>query len=185
MAYSLKVDATKTNKYKEIESNVKKFFIEHGFNILPAHLLCDRDGAYLTAASVKQVYRNLPGASKQVNHSDISLMADCLMSADLFLDCGHFVAIVDITRSISCPVSYNKLLTKKRIMGLRVNRARRCKLGLKVYCPVKRQYVIKPIKTGLIIGLDYIDSLNLTPILSSLDHPSSTRFVRFFKGRSI
>lgn len=184
MAYSLKV-STKQSVYREIEKGVEKYFNQHGFDTISAQFLCGADGKYITAATLKQLYAGLPGATKQVNHDDLSFMADCLMSCDFFINCGSFITIVDITRSISRPVPSFKLRNKLNMMSKRLRRAIKSQLSLKVYCPFKKQYVIKPIQQGLIIGLDYIDSLDFDSILNELDHPKPVRFINFYTGRSI
>jgi len=185
MAYSLKIDTNKTDAYRSIEGGVKKFLSQHGFSIISANYLCDVNGNYLTAPTLKRYYAKFPGGQKQVNHNDLALMADCLMSCDFLLDCGNFVAIVDITRSISNPVSFNKMIRKKNLMKLRLHNALKNNLGVKVYCTVKKQYVVKPVTKGLIIGLDYLESLNIDDIIDSLDHQYRVRFLRFFNGSSI
>lgn len=184
MAYSLKI-STKQNIYRGIEADVKKYFIQHGFNTISAQFLCDADGSYITAATLKQLYKGLPGADKQVNHDDITLMADALMSCDFLLDCGNFITIVDVTRSITNPVPYAKLRSKRNTMSKRLRRATETGLSIKVYCDFKKRYIIKPISKGLIIGLDYLESLDLDTILDSLDHHSNIRSINFFMGSSI
>lgn len=183
--YSLKIDATKSNAYRDIEKGVAKFFQTNGFNVISANYLCDSDGNYITAPTLKNLYKGLPGESKQVNHDDVALMADCIMSCDFLLDCGSFVVIVDITRSMSFPVSFQKMRAKQNMMKMRLGRAINTGLGVKVYNPVNTKYVVKPITKGLIIGLDYLESLDIDLILDELDHETKVRFIRFFNGSSI
>lgn len=185
MAYSLKIDTNKTDVYRSIEKGVAKYLSQHGFTIISANYLSDSDGNYLTAPAIKRYYAKLPGGSKQVNHDDLALMADCLMSCDFLLDCGNFVTVVDITRSKTSPVSFNKMMRKKNLLKLRLHNALKNGISIKTYCPVRKQYVVKPITKGLIIGLDYIESLDIDTIIDALDHDYRVRFLRFFEGRII
>lgn len=162
--------ALKSNKYTEYESLVKRWFNQNHFTTPSAQFLYHvPTQSKITPASLKMMMRGLPGVNKQAPAADLETLADTIMSADFFLDCGSFICLVDITRSIYSPCLQSKLLKKQEIMTRRLYRCVDQNIGLRWYDVNTKKHVYKPILKGLVIALDYMTSLSIDKVLDVLD----------------
>lgn len=177
MAYSTKlIDATKTNKYRDAEKSVKDLFRLNGFEVIPAQTLCTKKGGYYTSSGLRSELRNCIGNSKTPYSDDLNYVADQVMGADFFIDCGSYIAIVDVTTNLS-PAN---LKTKQSKLNIRLKSyITKTGISMKVFSKATNKWIIKPILVGVVVGFKSPQYFSIDRIINALDNIDTS------KGRAL
>lgn len=173
MAYSQSLlDATKSNKYREAEGVLRNLFKNNGFDVIPAQALCTPKGVYYCGSTLKAELRNCIGNSKTIACEDLGYIADQVMGADFFIDCGSYIAIVDVTKNLS-PIN---LKTKQQKLNIRLKQyITRRGMSMKVFNKSTSKWTVKPILTGIVVGFKSIEHFSIDRVIDTLDKIDPTK----------